>query len=179
MTRISIIILIIWSINLLACDCAPVKISERIQQRNSEFEYVDQAFIGELFSIDLERRIYKIRVFEVFKGTLKIGQIIRGNGISTCEPYVENEGRWLMLGFLKNNEFVINGCGRSRSFVKPEFNSILQCRYPLKNLTKQELVEFHEKEYCRIKNMANIQLQEDIEYFRKKTRSVKCKNSSD
>lgn len=130
-------------------------------------KYVEQAFIGEVFSIDVDQRIYKIRIVEVFKGTLEPGEIIDGNGMSTCPPYVESEGKWLMLGSLVKNEFIVHGCGQSRSFANPEFNTLIKPQFPSKDFTEEELIVFRAEEHCRIKNLANIYLQNDIEYFRK------------
>ena len=81
-----------------------------------EFEYSKNVFIGEVTVCDDEN--YEIVICEVFKGELTAGQMITGKNISTCGPYVDNNGEWMLFGEY-TTAFTVNDCGISINTTDP------------------------------------------------------------
>jgi hypothetical protein len=150
--------LLLFSIKTFACNCP--KVEELKDKQISEYENSECIFIGEIFEIDYENQIFKIKVTESFKGS-KIGEIYNGKFDSSCGPRIDHEGIWLIYGnFFDSSILTANECGLSRSFKKPEFGHY--------KISKPE--SFAEMEYWDfIKKIAKNELEKEIQILRKKT----------
>jgi hypothetical protein len=117
------LILIIYFISTLtswACDCGPLKKLD--YERNAEYQNAEFIFIGYIYNLKNNKRVFEVKVKEIFKGNLKIGQIINGKNNYYCEPFVNESGDWLIYGKIENGKLLISLCGLSRSLKNPENN---------------------------------------------------------
>ncbi len=85
-------------------------------------DYGELIFVGEI-TLDENNHDLYIKVTEVFKGELEVGQEIHGLNLMYCTPFVSTSGKWLLYGHLENGNFRMYECGLSRSFIKPYENS--------------------------------------------------------
>ena len=116
MTKIYIIIISIFIFpnGTDICECAPLPNWKKATPK--EFEYVEDVFIGDVTICNNTE--FEIKVCEVFKGNLKAGEIIKGENIGYCGPYVDKNGEWLLFGNYLNN-FKVNDCGLSSNIAEP------------------------------------------------------------
>ncbi|NJB84188.1 hypothetical protein [Wenyingzhuangia aestuarii] len=112
MKNIFLIILFLSFSETYSCTCAPMKRLDIAQVE--EYEYSEFVLIGEIIEIDNEKRTFKVKVKETFKGNLKNESIIEFRNHKYCEPVVEKKSEWLIYSILKDNKFEINTCGTSR-----------------------------------------------------------------
>lgn len=117
MTKILIFLLTINFIPIGMDNCTCARIENWRRATSQEFEYVDDVFIGDV-TINEKQTDYSIVVCEVFKGELKSGQIIKGVNIGSCEPFVAQNGKWVMFGKY-STEFKVNDCGLSSNIAEP------------------------------------------------------------
>ena len=96
------------------CTCAPLPHWKKATPK--EYEYVDEVFIGDVTICDGTN--FEIKVCEVFKGNLKVGEIIKGENIGYCGPFVDKNGEWILFGKYLNN-FKVNDCGLSSNIAEP------------------------------------------------------------
>jgi len=109
-------ILLLTSIKLLACDCAPIKNADRALDH--EFKFVDDVFIGDVKWFNNDSTTYEVIVCEVFKGDLKPGQKIKGVNKGLCGPFVLKTGEWIFLGTYSTN-FKVHDCGLTTKLDEP------------------------------------------------------------
>lgn len=113
----------IWTFTLLsiltqytfACDCGFKSLAEL---QTKEIEISECIFIGEIIEINSDLT-YKIRVIESLDGGDLQDNVYIGKNWKSCQPYVEEEGFWLVYGRTENGFLKMNICGLSRSFDKP------------------------------------------------------------
>ena len=97
------------------CTCAPNGNWRKATPK--EYNIVEDVFIGDV-TIDEITSEYSIVVCEVFKGNLKSEQIIDGENLGYCGPFVNKNGEWVLFGKYSTN-FKVNDCGLSTNIAKP------------------------------------------------------------
>ncbi len=166
--KILIWILILTSSKAIACTCSVPKSLKAIQ--DYEFENSECIFIGEVLEIDDVRSVFTFKVLESFKGeeheTIYIGKYDQ-----MCGPIIDETGNWLIYGnFNDENQIVINHCGLTRSFNKPEDN-ISATKPPMPPPpNKQETESDIEKKMTEWKLRAKSDLENEINELRKRTK---------
>ncbi|MGB3592186.1 MAG: hypothetical protein WBA16_10925 [Nonlabens sp.] len=98
------------------CTCAPPGKWNTVLLE--EFQFSDDVIIGDVVYYD--DYCYESIVCEVYKGNLSIGEQITGVNSRSCEPYVDNDGEWILYGSY-NTHFITNDCGGSTSVENPRF----------------------------------------------------------
>lgn len=109
--------ILIWAV-LIACICPPARKFEEYQK--NEFEHSNCVFIAHVYEISPDKHNIKVEIKEVFKGDLPAGLKLTFQNNYSCEPFIGILGDWILYGNVKNNEFIVNDCGVSRSLIHPE-----------------------------------------------------------
>ena len=118
--KLIILIYFIATLTSFACTCAPqIKLDS---QRKEEIKKSKVIIIGIVSKINLNKQKFELKVREVFKGNLRVDQVIIGQSIFSCVPFVDKNGEWLIYGNFENGMLTINTCGLSRSLNHPEDN---------------------------------------------------------
>jgi hypothetical protein len=142
------------------CTCAPD--DEWEKEFKEEFKSSEDIFIGEVLFLNEDGNQYKVKICEVFKGDLKIGQVIYGENSRICPPVVDKKGQWLFFGeYLEH--FHQNTCGMTTNINDP--NQIPPPPPPPSSeLTPQKMKEL----VANWKKESQEIVQEQIEYLRRK-----------
>jgi hypothetical protein len=98
------------------CSCATIGNWRKATPK--EYKYVEDVFIGDVKKIGESKFDYEIEVCEVFKGDLKVGQIIKGTNPRYCSPFVDKLGEWVLFGEY-STDFKTNDCGLSSNIAEP------------------------------------------------------------
>ena len=118
------------------CTCPPMRLSDHQEYEVENSEYI---FIGEVLEIDKSTDTYKVKVIENLKNCDNEGVIYIGENWTTCSPYIDSKGMWLIYAKLDKDYLRVNLCGISRSLDNPQkvFSSV---NPPItqKNETKEE-----------------------------------------
>lgn len=123
-SQLTLIILTLFiGIKSIACTCGiPISIEAT---QIGEFEDSECVFIGEVLEVNSEENSFKIKVIESFKGS-DVETVYVGTYDEQCGPIIYEKGKWLIYGDLNNENIIeVNECGLTRSFVNPEYNSVI------------------------------------------------------
>jgi len=116
----SIIILFMLLLNLdsFACECAIRKLSEwqKLEVENSEC-----IFIGEVTNVFDSDNTFEIKVIESLDGGDSIGNTYLGKNWSSCHPFINEKGKWIIYANMEDDYLRLNACGISRSFKEPDY----------------------------------------------------------
>lgn len=165
--KIFIWFLIITSSKAVACTCSVPKSLKAIQ--DYEYEISECIFIGEVLEIDSELNIFTVKVLESFKG-VENGTIYIGKYDPMCGPIIDQTGKWLIYAsFNDENHMVINHCGLTRSFKRPEHN-VSATKPPMPPLPNKKVKESGvEKKITDWRLRAKSDLEHEISELRKQT----------
>jgi len=115
MSKISTLLFVLQVINGIACNCPPFKDHDALIKIS--FESYPQVFLGEIFKKD---NVFWIRVTEVFKGYLNVGDEIKAvTEWNSCSFNFGQEGLGLFYGYEEENEFTTTICSPTRTFEYP------------------------------------------------------------
>ena len=104
-------------LGLFACSCPVYKNLEIFQL--GEFEQSECIFVGEVLEFNPEKKSYRIKVMESFKGT-ENELIFEGTYDQQCGPIINGLGKWIFYGNTDSNGVLkVNECGLTRSFENP------------------------------------------------------------
>lgn len=107
---LSIFLLLLFSNNLLGCDCKDLSRKKGIENYNLIFE-------GIIVEINEDASVYKIAVNEVFKG-IEYDTLI--GLLKPCSISPKENSTWLFFAQIINNDTIfVSDCSRSRSFDYP------------------------------------------------------------
>ncbi len=160
--------LMLVSIRGVACTCSVPKSLKAIQ--DFEFENSECIFIGEVLELDPDSSIFKFKVVESFKGE-EIGTVYSGKYDKMCGPIIDETGNWLIYGnFNDENQIVINHCGLTRSFNKPENNISATKPPPPPTPNKKETESEVEKQIADWRLRAKSDLESEINGLRRRTK---------
>ncbi|WP_396591161.1 hypothetical protein [Allomuricauda sp. R78024] len=165
--KILICALVLTSTKICACSC---KVPESLKEiQDSEFENSECIFIGEVLEVDAFNNSFKFKVIESFKDE-KSGEIYNGKYDALCGPIINETGKWLIYGnFNDENQIVINHCGLTRSFNKPENNISTLNPPPMPPQPDEKVTESKdEKEITKWRLRAKSDLNNEIIALRKR-----------
>ena len=161
-----VIIIFLISIKSFACECAIKKLSE---WQESELANSECIFIGEVIEVNDTDLTFKIKVTESLDGGDATGNIYVGKNWRYCNPYVENNGKWIVYGHMEEGFLRLNMCGISRSFDYPFVNLIPPSPDLYENkMTAKERKEIIEKLRAENTNKALSDLEMEITALRKR-----------
>jgi hypothetical protein len=165
--KILIWFLILTSSKAIACTCSVPKSLKAIQ--DYEYEISECIFIGEVLEIDSILSRFTFKVLESFKG-VENGTIYIGKYDPMCGPIIDEIGKWLIYGnFNDENQIVINHCGLTRSFKRPEHN-VSATKPPMPPLpNKKETKSEIEKEMTEWRLRAKLDFENEINELRNRT----------
>jgi len=106
-------ILSLLPILVYPCDCGIFKM-ERLQKM--ERENSECILVGEVISINKDDSTYVIKVVESLDGGDVQDNTYIGKEFTSCEPFINKKGIWLIYGSTKDGFLKMNECGLSRSF---------------------------------------------------------------
>lgn len=165
-SKILIYALVLTSTKVFACSC---KVPENLKAiQDLEFENSESIFIAEVLEVDTSKNSFTFKIIESFKGEEK-EEIYNGKYDEMCGPIVNETGKWLIYGNPNNkNQIVINYCGLTRSFKKPE-NNVSATKPPMppkpnEKVTKSE----EEKEMTDWRLRAKSDLTNEVKQLRKR-----------
>jgi len=162
-------ILILTSSEAIACTCSVPKSLKAIQ--DYEYEISECIFIGEVLEIDSIPSRFTFKILESFKG-VENGTIYIGKYDPMCGPIIDETGKWLIYGsFNDENHIVINHCGLTRSFKRPEHNvSATEPPIPPTLPNKKETESEFEKEIIKWRLRAKSDLENEIKSLQERTK---------
>ena len=153
-----------------ACSCPPLKKLD--YERNAEYQNAEFIFIGKIYNLKNHKRVFEVKVKEIFKGNLNVGQIINGGNNYYCEPFVNKNGEWLIYGKIENGILFIKECGLSRSLKNPEnnnyFNIPIPPPPPNSEITKVQWKNLMKKNRKQSRKFAVRELEYEILELRKR-----------
>nr|WP_298996048.1 hypothetical protein [uncultured Allomuricauda sp.] len=164
--KILICALVLTSTKVCACLCKVLESLKEIQ--DLEFKNSECIFIGEVLEVDAFNDSFRFKVIESFKGEER-GEIYNGKYDALCGPIINETGKWLIYGnFNKENQIIINHCGLTRSFNKPESN-ISASKPPMPPQPDEKVTESEEKkEMAKWRLRAKSDLSNEIKALRKR-----------
>jgi len=157
--------ILLISIYGFACSCPPIFKLAQIQK--IEIENSECIFIGEVIEVDNEELTYKIRVTESLDGNDIPGNIYTGKNWKGCEPFIEENGKWIIYGHMEDGFLSTNKCGISRSFENPVIVIKLKELELYENKTQSEKKLIFQKLRDEEIMKARKELENEIEHLRK------------
>ncbi len=158
---------------VFACECSPSP--QLTESQKKEFKQSDYVLVGEVLSISDDHTHFIIKLKEVFKGNLVVGQVLQFDNNYFCEPYVRQTGDWLVYGKVEDGQFTMNLCGLSRSLDNPEenryFNGIGIPPPPppgSAGLAEVETEESRSKRKAKMIETALVETRKELELLREK-----------
>lgn len=163
--------ILIWTMGI-SCSCAPTGNLPEAQEK--EFAVSDNVIIGEIVNISDDERLIILKVKEIFKGNLEVGQVIKFKNNYYCEPFIDMLGEWLIYSKTEEGELKVNECGLSRSLIAPEQNRYfmipLPPRPPVSEIDPDESNRDIKELRKNQKQTAIIETEKELQYLRKKSK---------
>ncbi|MBR9833145.1 hypothetical protein GYB57_13440 [bacterium] len=141
--------------------------------RYDEILNSDLIFIGEVIEINIEENYSIIQPIEVFKSDQVLKEPIKINIDIYCEPIIYSKGKWLIYASFFDDRLMVNVCGLTRSFKKPDENRYFQLPPPPpppspKDTVEVTYTEYKIPKYIRLENRKTAikELEKEVEILR-------------
>lgn len=152
MKKLIFLVLILCSINAIACDCAILSLIDRYESA----DFVATAKIEKITPEGSDYHSIEIKIDEVFKGQKVVKLRIESILNSSCAFYTPKGSKWLIFAYEDNEKGLVfgscSGAVRLDRMVKEEKYPGLAKKIELSNLRKLNVLRYIKESELDIKN---------------------------